>query len=68
MKPKEFRKKLNLRKQTVTNLESEQQDALRGGVLYVGTSVALCQYRTECCTSPVNSCPTYCGDTHPCVC
>lgn len=57
MKPKELRKKLALKKQTITNLEAKQQDAIRGGR----------SDRTVCPVSNHPICSNYescCGDSN----
>ena len=61
MKPKRIGKKLILKKQTVTNLEDRQQDAIRGGAIVASI------FNTRCVISCNKPCPTQvqtvCGNT-----
>jgi hypothetical protein len=61
MKPKEVRKKLTLKKQTIINLEVKQQDAIRGGIESYNS---ICWKATICATVCANTC---CG-SDPCSC
>jgi hypothetical protein len=60
MKSKELRKKLNLKKQTISHLEDKQQHSIRGGA-NDGSFHSLCWEATQCGnTCDATCCPTSC--------
>jgi len=71
MKPKSFGKKLTLKKETITHLENQDQDNLRGGTNGRNTSAVICEYPTQCyctaygCTTLL---PEICGSNPACHC
>jgi hypothetical protein len=69
MKPKKFHKKLNLKKQTIADLNPKEMIRLNGGIDATDNTLPLCCAVTSNCTA---CCPTdcTCGGTNevcPCI-
>jgi hypothetical protein len=56
MKPKNFRKKLNLNKKTIVNLKNGEMNAVQGGIPQSTTAVSI----TNCCLCNGSKTPFTC--------
>lgn len=65
MKTQKLCKKLTLTRQTISNLNRQQLDDIRGRAIDLETTVGVCGIFGRCLTDP---CPTACGSNIDCSC